>query len=35
VLAELASDMVVATVVAGSVAFDRSRESAVDLGVVK
>jgi predicted amidohydrolase YtcJ len=35
VLAELASDMVVATVVAGSVAFDRARESAVDLGVVK
>jgi predicted amidohydrolase YtcJ len=32
VLAELASDMVVATVVAGAVAFDRSRESAVDLG---
>jgi predicted amidohydrolase YtcJ len=35
VLAELASDMVAATVVAGSVAFDRARESAVDLGVVK
>jgi hypothetical protein len=35
VLAELASDMVAATVVAGAVAFDRARESAVDLGVVK
>jgi predicted amidohydrolase YtcJ len=32
VLAELASDMVVATVVAGSLVFDRSRQSAAGLG---
>jgi predicted amidohydrolase YtcJ len=35
VLAELASDMVAATVVAGSLAFERSRDSADDLGDVK